>query len=173
LNIQGLDPSQLEIALKLLPSLPPGEQRELIRLMETVVEAQGVQQCRDKFLPFVRRMWPGFIDGAHHRKIADAFERVVRGDLKRVTISIPPRSSKSELSSFMLPSWFLGNFPEKKVMQASHKAELAVGFGRKVRNLVGSADYREDLPRRWPARRQQGGRALEHRQGRRPTTPQA
>lgn len=146
MNIPGLDPSQLELALKILPTLSPAEQREMIRLLETVVEGQSIQKCRDSFLPFVRRMWPSFVDGAHHRKIADAFERVMKGELKRVTISIPPRSSKSELSSFMLPAWFLGHYPDKKIIQASHKAELAVGFGRKVRNLVGSEEYREIFP---------------------------
>jgi predicted phage terminase large subunit-like protein len=46
----------------------------------------------------------------------------------------------------MLPAWFLGNFPGKKVMQASNTGELAVGFGRKVRNLVMSEQYHEVFP---------------------------
>jgi predicted phage terminase large subunit-like protein len=146
LNIEGLDPAQLDAALKLLPRLPPNEQAELIKLLETVVEHQAVQKCRGEFLPFVKRMWPGFIPGSHHRVIGNAFERIAKGDLKRVTISLPPRFTKSELSSWLLPAWFLGKYPDKKIMQASHKAELAVGFGRKVRDLVGSPDYRDIFP---------------------------
>jgi predicted phage terminase large subunit-like protein len=46
----------------------------------------------------------------------------------------------------MFPAWFLGKFPSKQIIQASHKAELAVGFGRKVRNLVGSQPYQEVFP---------------------------
>jgi predicted phage terminase large subunit-like protein len=145
-KLDGLDPTQLDTLIKILPSLPPAEQQEMIRLLETVIDNQSIQQCRSKLLPFVKKMWPQFIVGPHHKLIADAFQRIAKGELKRATISLPPRAGKSELSSYLFPSWFLGQFPEKKVMQASHKAELAVGFGRKVRNLVGSEEYREVFP---------------------------
>ena len=54
---------------------------------------------------------------------------------------MPPRHTKSEFASYLLPSWFLGKYPEKKIIQTAHTAELAVGFGRKVRNLVQSEAY--------------------------------
>jgi len=57
-----------------------------------------------------------------------------------------PRHTKSEFASYLLPSWFLGKFPNKKVIQCSNTAELAVGFGRKVRNLVGSEQYKTVFP---------------------------
>ncbi len=56
---------------------------------------------------------------------------------------MPPRHTKSEFASYLLPAWFLGKYPEKKVIQTSHTAELAVGFGRKVRNLVDSEAYKD------------------------------
>jgi len=86
-------------------------------------------------------MWPGFISGKHHQIMAEAFERVAAGTLKRLIINMPPRHTKSEFASYLLPSWFLGRFPEKKIIQTAHTAELAVGFGRKVRNLVQSEAY--------------------------------
>ena len=69
--------------------------------------------------------------------MADAFERVADGKLKRLIVNMPPRHTKSEFASYLLPAWFLGRYPGKKVIQTAHTAELAVGFGRKVRNLVG------------------------------------
>jgi hypothetical protein len=93
--------------------------------------------CRESFMPFVKEMWPSFIGGKHHKIMADAFERVANGDLKRLIINMPPRHTKSEFASYLFPAWFLGRFPEKKIIQTAHTAELAVGFGRKVRNLVG------------------------------------
>jgi predicted phage terminase large subunit-like protein len=86
-------------------------------------------------------MWPIFISGKHHQIMANAFERVARGELKRLIINMPPRHTKSEFASYLLPAWFLGKFPHKKIIQTAHTAELAVGFGRKVRNLVGSEVY--------------------------------
>ena len=99
-----------------------------------------------RFIKFVERVWPTFISGAHHKRMADAFERVARGECKRLIINMPPRHTKSEFASYLLPAWFLGKYPGKKVIQASHTAELAVGFGRKVRNLVDSDIYHEIFP---------------------------
>jgi len=78
--------------------------------------------------------------------MADAFERVARGECKRLIINMPPRHTKSEFASYLLPAWFLGKFPHKKVIQTAHTAELSVGFGRKVRNLVDSEVYRNIFP---------------------------
>ena len=54
--------------------------------------------------------------------------------------------TKSEFASYLLPAWFLGKFPAKKVIQSSNTAELATGFGRKVRNLVDSEVYKDIFP---------------------------
>jgi len=78
--------------------------------------------------------------------MARAFEKVANGEVKRLIINMPPRHTKSEFASYLLPSWFLGRFPGKKIIQTSHTAELAVGFGRKVRNLVDSDRYKDIFP---------------------------
>jgi predicted phage terminase large subunit-like protein len=102
--------------------------------------------CQEKFIKFVEKVWPTFISGAHHKRMAEAFERVANGTCKRLIINMPPRHTKSEFASYLLPAWFLGKFPHKKVIQTSHTAELAVGFGRKVRNLVDSEVYNNIFP---------------------------
>ena len=102
--------------------------------------------CQQRFIKFVEKVWPTFISGAHHKRMAAAFERVASGELKRLIINMPPRHTKSEFASYLLPAWFLGRFPHKKVIQTSHTAELAVGFGRKVRNLVDSEAYKDVFP---------------------------
>ena len=116
----------------------PAKEREKIMAL---LEMDRVSRCQDSFLFFVQQMWPVFISGKHHKIMADAFERVASGELKRLIINMPPRHTKSEFASFLLPSWFLGKFPEKKIIQTAHTAELATGFGRKVRNLVSSDAY--------------------------------
>ena len=137
--------------------------KDLVSLMETgrlsesdlrVVEAQLIkleklkarELAQNKFLKFVERVWPTFISGAHHKRISEAFERVAAGRCKRLIINMPPRHTKSEFASYLFPAWFLGKFPHKKVIQTSHTAELAVGFGRKVRNLVDSEVYTDIFP---------------------------
>ena len=136
----------LKSYLSKIDKLPLNEQRELLRLLEELNTAEKTELAREDFIGFVKEMWPGFIEGRHHKIMADAFERVAKGELKRLIINMPPRHTKSEFASYMLPAWFLGREPTKKIIQASHTAELAVGFGRKVRNLVGSKPFQKIFP---------------------------
>lgn len=121
-----------------------------LRVLETQLthleKLKNRELVQQRFIKYVEKVWPTFISGAHHKRMADAFERVARGECKRLIINMPPRHTKSEFASYLLPSWFLGKFPGKKVIQTSHTAELAVGFGRKVRNLVDSEVYHDIFP---------------------------
>ena len=123
--------------LRIVDRVSPQERLKIMKLLEM----DRVSRSKDSFLFFVKQMWPVFISGRHHKIMADAFERVARGELKRLIINMPPRHTKSEFASYLLPAWFLGRFPHKKVIQTAHTAELSVGFGRKVRNLVSSEEY--------------------------------
>jgi predicted phage terminase large subunit-like protein len=126
----------------LIPMVGLDERRKIRQLLEM----DAVERCRHSFIFFVSQMWDGFISGKHHQIMADAFERVAKGELKRLIINMPPRHTKSEFASFLLPAWFLGLYPEKKIIQTAHTAELSVGFGRKVRNLVQSPQYEKVFP---------------------------
>ena len=121
--------------------LPSKQQQELLSLLEELEEAKDREAAQIDFMRFVKTMWPAFIEGEHHKIMANAFEKVAEGELKRLIINMPPRHTKSEFASYLLPSWFLGLYPDKKVIQTAHTAELSVGFGRRVRNLVDSKDY--------------------------------
>lgn len=98
------------------------------------------------FLDFVKHVYPGYKVGPHHLKLAQIFEDIAAGKKKRVIVNIAPRHGKSELISYLAPAWFLGKYPQKKIIMASHTADLAVNFGRRVRNLVGSESYRDIFP---------------------------
>ncbi len=136
----------LDLIFQKLPHLPIDKQEEVLRLLDQYKGARDRERCQNGFLHYVKKMWPGFIAGRHHKLMADKFERIAKGELRRVIINMPPRHTKSEFASYLLPSWFLGRSPDKKVIQTSHTAELAVGFGRKVRNLVGSDVYKDVFP---------------------------
>jgi predicted phage terminase large subunit-like protein len=129
-----------------LNQLPPSVKAKIYELVEELEERKSAGQAQKSFMAFVQKVWPSFIHGAHHAKMAEAFEKVAEGKIKRLIINMPPRHTKSEFASYLLPAWFLGKFPNKKVIQTSHTAELAVGFGRKVRNLVDQDTYREIFP---------------------------
>ena len=131
---------------KVLHKLSEADLRALDAQLLALEKMKKREVAQDKFIKFVEKVWPTFISGRHHKIMADAFERVANGELKRLIINMPPRHTKSEFASYLLPAWFLGKFPHKKVIQTSHTAELAVGFGRKVRNLVDSEVYNGIFP---------------------------
>lgn len=135
----------IEMAIK-SGKLSEADLRVLEASLVKLEKLKDRELCQEKFIKFVERVWPTFISGAHHKRMADAFERVANGTCKRLIINMPPRHTKSEFASYLLPAWFLGKFPHKKVIQASNTGELAVGFGRKVRNLVDSEVYSSIFP---------------------------
>ena len=141
-----LDTVSLKDISKIIHLLPEAEQARLLEDLERLEELKGKEAAQVDFMSFVRKVWPTFINGRHHVEMAHAFERVASGNCKRLIINMPPRHTKSEFASYLLPAWFLGKFPSKKVIQTSHTAELAVGFGRKVRNLVDSEVYKSIFP---------------------------
>ena len=138
--------AELRTLLQKIPNMSDAEARDLYASVEEHEILKEREEARGSFMTFVKKVWPHFIEGAHHKRMANAFERVARGECKRLIINMPPRHTKSEFASYLLPAWFLGNFPEKKIIQTSHTAELAVGFGRKVRNLVDSDVFSETFP---------------------------
>jgi len=129
-----------------IDSLPEGEKAELMLMAEGYKDSLLREKGQVHFMEFVKAMWPGFIHGRHHALMAKKFEEIAAGKTKRLIINMPPRHTKSEFASYMLPAWFLGKFPNKKIIQCSNTAELAVGFGRKVRNLVDSDVYTKVFP---------------------------
>jgi predicted phage terminase large subunit-like protein len=141
-----MDPEILIKAQAALPNLPPAAQQKIGALIAEARRAKARDVAKMDFMQYVKYVWPNFIHGRHHEKMARAFEAVAEGRIKRLIINMPPRHTKSEFASYLLPSWFLGKFPSKKVIQTSHTAELAVGFGRKVRNLVDSDRYKDLFP---------------------------
>jgi predicted phage terminase large subunit-like protein len=119
---------------------------EIARLEYRLEQLQVRERARENFLDFVRYVWPEFICGPHHRIMAEKFEALVRGDLTRVIINIAPRHGKSELTSYLFLAWLMGRDPTSKIIQATHTGELAMRFGRKVRNLMDSELYKEVFP---------------------------
>ena len=132
--------------LDLISLLPEEEQAPLLPLVESLDVAEEREVGQDDFLAFVQSVWPGFIYGRHHALMAKKFEDIANGKSRRLIINMPPRHTKSEFASYLLPAWYLGKFPNRKIIQCSNTAELAVGFGRKVRNLVDSEAYAKIFP---------------------------
>jgi predicted phage terminase large subunit-like protein len=145
-NQLKLTPQKIAALKKLLPHASPDEKREILRDLEFWESQQAQSLGQKKLLAFADHVYPGYKVGPHHKKLAKIFEDIANGVKKRVVVNIAPRHGKSELISYLAPAWFLGKYPHKKIIMASHTADLAVNFGRRVRNLVASDPYKQIFP---------------------------
>jgi predicted phage terminase large subunit-like protein len=143
LKLSSADLNRLRIAL---PTMPDKQKRRTAELLKQYKQEMTKELGKESFLDFVKHVYPGYKVGPHHHKLAKIFEEIAEGRKKRVIVNIAPRHGKSELISYLAPAWFLGKYPQKKIIMASHTADLAVQFGRRVRNLVGSENYRDIFP---------------------------
>ena len=141
-----ITPEKLFKLRQALPKLPDDKKRKAKLLIEKYEGFLTQSISKESFLDFVKHVYPGYKVGPHHLKLAQIFEDIASGKKKRVIVNIAPRHGKSELISYLAPAWFLGKYPHKKVIMASHTADLAVNFGRRVRNLVGSDNYKDIFP---------------------------
>tara|TARA_R100000329_G_scaffold16776_1_gene17032 strand:+ start:102 stop:1565 length:1464 start_codon:yes stop_codon:yes gene_type:complete len=126
-----------------IKKLPPDARREYMKYAIKLAEKKKGSQVKSDFLSFVKHVWPDFIEGSHHKIIADKFNKIAEGKIKRMIINMPPRHTKSEFASNMLPAWMIGRKPDLKIIQTTHTTELAVRFGRKAKTLIDSPEYQE------------------------------
>ena len=127
-------------------TLPDEALKEFLMLKEAEARLILREKAQNNFMPFVHHVYENFIEGRHHLEIAEKLEKVATGEITRLIVNMPPRHSKSELASYLMPAWFLGRNPKLKIIQATHNTELAVRFGRKVRDLIDSEQYGQIFP---------------------------
>ena len=134
-----MKPKYLEKSFTRTLSFERQQQYAEIHLLKKQKEKQ--EKIKNNFMAFVKEMWPEFIEGRHHKEIADKFDKIAQGKIKRLIINMPPRHTKSEFASFLLPSWMVGRKADLKIIQTTHTTELALRFGRKAKTLIDSPEY--------------------------------
>ena len=128
---------------ELLDNLTFDEAKYIWRLKELIEKKFKQEKIKNDFMAFVKEMWPEFIEGRHHKEISKKFNDIANGKIKRLIINMPPRHTKSEFASFLLPSWMVGRKPDLKIIQTTHTTELAIRFGRKAKTLIDSPEYQQ------------------------------
>jgi hypothetical protein len=128
MNLNNIDISKL-----------PSDVRKTFKQLQVLHAEKKIQnKAKEDFMSFVKCVWPDFIEGSHHRHIADKFNKLATGEINRLIVNMPPRHTKSEFASYLLPAWMVGREPKLKIIQATHTGELAIRFGRKAKNLIDS-----------------------------------
>ena len=141
-----------------IEKLPSDARKDYRKYYLMLHEKKNKSEINNDFLKFVKSVWPDFVEGSHHKKIADQFNRLAEGKINRLIINMPPRHTKSEFASFLLPAWMIGKNPKLKIIQTTHTAELAVRFGRKAKTLIDSEEYQKIFQTRLREDSQAAGR---------------
>ena len=145
-SLTTLTKRELEALQKALPHMSAQEKAALLADLEEREKRASLAAAQDNMLGFAKAVYPGFKVGPHHKKLAKIFTDVIEGKKKRVIINIAPRMGKSEFSSYLFPAYFMGKFPQKKIIMGTHTAGLSEDFGRRVKNLIDTEEYREIFP---------------------------
>ena len=127
----------------ILKNLTEKQRQEYIEAKIAIKLDEAKKKTSGDFLNFDKHMWPDFINGRHHRIIADKFNKLAEGKIDRLIVNMPPRHTKSEFASYFLPAWMIAKNPKLKIIQTTHTADLAVDFGRKVKHLLDDPSYQE------------------------------
>jgi len=149
---------QKQFKLEDLDQLPPKIRDRAKQLLSGISEEEKKEKAKNNFLDFTKHIWPDFIEGEHHKIIADKFNKLATGEIKRLIVNMPPRHTKSEFASTLLPAWMIGREPKLKIIQTTHTGELAVRFGRKAKTLIDSPEYQEIFQTRLREDSQAAGR---------------
>ena len=133
----------MDVDIEKIKKLPPDVRKEFMKTFLRYQEKKKESKINSDFMSFVKHVWPEFVEGKHHKVIAEKFNQIAEKKIKRLIINMPPRHTKSEFSSFLLPAWMIGKNPKLKIIQSTHTTELAVRFGRKAKTLMDSQEYKE------------------------------
>ena len=152
-------PEDIDLLLQNLNSYSSEEQEEILKIVEELEVKQRAEAAYKDLIEFCKQMQSDYKVGKHHRILADLLmeiecgknyeeqtEEVLATGKDRICVNMPPRHGKSQLISIYFPAWFLGRNPDKKVLMVSHTTDLAVDFGRKVRNLIATPEYQAIFP---------------------------
>ena len=145
-NFSDFTEAEVQIMLDNLDQYNSEELGELNTLVDELAVRDYNNKAYEDLIAFCKHMQSDYKVGKHHRILADMLMDIERGEKDRICVNIPPRHGKSQLVSIMFPAWYLGRNPNKKVMMVSHTTDLAVDFGRKVRNMIATDDYRAIFP---------------------------
>jgi hypothetical protein len=108
--------------------------------------------CRTDFVSFVRKCFNLLSPSAlfqmnwHICAIAHVLEQVRLGKIRRLIITVPPRSLKSIMCSVAFPAFVLGHDPAKRLIVVSYSADLAVKHSNDFRAVVNAPQYGAIFP---------------------------
>lgn len=105
------------------------------------------EKARRSFRNFILHVKPDYVVKPFHGYIISRLEAFEKGEIKKLMVFMPPQHGKTQLTTRMLPAYILGKNPSKKIAISSYSATIAHEFGRDVKNIINSPEYRKCSPK--------------------------
>lgn len=140
---------------------PDDEAAKLSALEKRIAAAKRAKlaiEARDDFLKFVKFTMPDiedpedvdlstFKDAKHHRALAKVLEKVEKGHIPRLIVTLPPRHGKTELISRRFIPWLLGKGPYRNIIFATYNEPFSQDIGGDCRNIMQSTHFKQVFPK--------------------------
>ena len=110
----------MKVDLEKIKKLPPDVRKDFMKMYLKHAEKKKESHIQNDFMKFVKHVWPDFIEGSHHKIVAEKFNQIAEGKIKRLIINMPPRHTKSEFASYLLPAWMVCRNPKLKIIQSTN-----------------------------------------------------
>ena len=115
--------------------------------LDGLLSQKVLQDSKADFLTFVKQTAPTLVSdwkmGKHIEVISEKLKQLESGEIKRLMVFLPPRSSKSVICSKLFPAWYIGRNPEHEILTISHSDQLSSDFGRSVRDIVNTESFQD------------------------------
>ena len=144
--LDTLSPEALDALIAGIPSMPLKEKEILLQEIEDFEHKKKLRLCREDFLTFCAYVYPEWKEGPHHRYLRPILHKVKEGEETRIAVSMAPRFGKSQTIAYLFVAWYLGHKPNHHIIMVTHTAKLSEDFGRSVRNLIDTPQYKEIFP---------------------------
>lgn len=136
----------LNLTPEQISKLPPEEVARLFEVIEGIQQRSLYQEAAQDFWAYNKLMLPGFEPAQHSRLLIETLQKVERGEIKRLCLSMPRRHGKSEIGSVRFPEWYMARNPNREVLISSYSGNLAEDFGRKIRNSFRKDQFKAIFP---------------------------
>jgi len=113
-----------------------------------IVDSKEVNKelARRSLIEFTKYTMPEYEASWHHELLAGKLDELVKGKIKKLIVSMPPRHGKSELVSRRFPAYLLGLDPHARVIATSYSSDLSTRMNRDVQRIIDSDLYRDLFP---------------------------
>lgn len=122
------------------------DKQKAIELVQRNGKAVQIEAAKRRLINFAKYVNPKLDISPFHFVYYQILDKFAHGQIKKLIVSVPPQTGKSEGSSRILPAYLLGLNPDLKLCIGSYSATIARDFNRDVQRILDKEEYHDVFP---------------------------